>query len=108
MPTTHMSIFILFVSAGVLFEGTFSLWVSLKKQWAVASTSVSYSTYMSFNEKLSRGLCSLNSMISVFGNVKVSVIAISLQFWKFNKISRWNDIVESTFGEITSNKIQLA
>ena len=28
VPTTRMSIFILFVSAGVLFEGAFSLWVS--------------------------------------------------------------------------------
>ena len=29
VPTTQMSIFILFVSAGVLFDGAFSLWVSL-------------------------------------------------------------------------------
>ena len=29
VPTTQISIFILFVSGGVLFEGAFSLWVSL-------------------------------------------------------------------------------
>ena len=28
-PTTQMLIFVLFVSAGVLFDGAFSLWVSL-------------------------------------------------------------------------------
>ena len=31
VPTTQMFIFILFVSAGVWFEGAFSLWVSLSK-----------------------------------------------------------------------------
>ena len=30
VPTTNMSIFILFVSIGILFEGAFSLWVPLK------------------------------------------------------------------------------
>ena len=30
VTTTQMPIFVLFVSAGVLFEGAFSLWVSLK------------------------------------------------------------------------------
>ena len=30
VPTTQMSIFILFVSVPVLFDGAFSLWVSLK------------------------------------------------------------------------------
>ena len=29
VPTTQMPIFVLFVSAGVLFDGTFFLWVSL-------------------------------------------------------------------------------
>ena len=29
---TQMPIIVLFVNAGVLFEGTFSLWVSLKKK----------------------------------------------------------------------------
>ena len=29
LPITQMPIFIFYVSAGVLFEGTFSLWVSL-------------------------------------------------------------------------------
>ena len=33
ISTTQMSIFILFVSAGVLFEGDFSLWVSLICFW---------------------------------------------------------------------------
>ena len=32
VPTTQMTIFLLFVSAGVLLEGTFSLWVSLNKK----------------------------------------------------------------------------
>ena len=32
VPTTQMSIFILFVSAGILFEVNFFLWVSLKKE----------------------------------------------------------------------------
>ena len=31
VPPTQMPIFVLFVSAGVLFDGAFSLWVSLKK-----------------------------------------------------------------------------
>ena len=31
VPTTQMSIFTLFESAGVLFEGLFSLWVSMKE-----------------------------------------------------------------------------
>ena len=30
VPTTQMLIFVLFVSAGALFDGAFSLWVSLK------------------------------------------------------------------------------
>ena len=29
VPTTQMSIFVIFVSAGILFDGVFSLWVSL-------------------------------------------------------------------------------
>ena len=32
VPTTQMPIFLLFVSAGVLFDGAFSLWVSLNVQ----------------------------------------------------------------------------
>ena len=32
VPATQMSIFMFFVSAAVLFEGAFSLWVSLKRQ----------------------------------------------------------------------------
>ena len=31
VPTTQMSILVLFVSTGVFFDGAFSLWVSLKK-----------------------------------------------------------------------------
>ena len=33
VPTTQMLTFVLFVSAGVLFDGAFSLWVTLSKYW---------------------------------------------------------------------------